>query len=166
MFEGLERVDGSPVREDPAFQVRAWIVERIGWSAMGLLVVAGLLGAFANGPLSWTEVSDGTLSVRYERILRDEGNGELEIRIAAIGSLPAEVVLSADFLASHRVMGIEPEPAESKGRPDGSVAYRFDGAGGGVVATIDTRPRGIGPSATRISGPGGSSVELHQFTLP
>ena len=75
-------------------------------------------------------------------------------------------MLSAEFLATHRVMGIEPQPTDAEGRPDGSVAYRFAPSDGGVVATFDTRPRSIGPSSTRISGPGGSSVEIRQFTLP
>lgn len=166
MFEDIEPVDGSPVREDHAFQMRTWLAERIGWAAMGLIVVAGLFGAFANGPLSWTEASDGALSVRYERVLREEGGGELEVRIAASGGAPAEVALSADFLATHRVMGVEPRPIRSEGRSDGSVAYRFEPSDGGVVATFDTRPRGIGPSATRITGPDGSSLEIRQFTLP
>src|SRR5919106_6001727 len=56
------------IDQDLAYQQREWLVERVGWIVMLLLIVAAAAGIFGNGVLSRASVSDGKqLRIEYER---------------------------------------------------------------------------------------------------
>lgn len=38
------------VSEDMAFQHRTWVVQRVAWAALALLLIAAMLGLFSVGP--------------------------------------------------------------------------------------------------------------------
>ncbi len=54
------------------WQRRTWTIQRIGWLAMGGLVLTALTGAFGYGPVSWQQASDpaGLVRVEFERFQR------------------------------------------------------------------------------------------------
>ena len=66
------------------FQEREWTVQRIGWIAMGLVVLAAFIGLLGNsGPLATEKMraSDGTLEVKVNRIEQHHGPGELTVKV-------------------------------------------------------------------------------------
>jgi len=46
------------IQEEMPLQERTWRFQRVGWAAMGLLLLSDLAGLFANGPLSWGKAQD------------------------------------------------------------------------------------------------------------
>jgi hypothetical protein len=46
----VQRHGDLEIQEDLPFQRREWLVERVAWGVMALLIVAALLGLFGTGP--------------------------------------------------------------------------------------------------------------------
>src|SRR6185312_17388207 len=59
-----------PIREDMGFQRTSWVVERAGWIALTLLLLAALAGLFGHGWLSKDSIGDGIMRVDYDRFQR------------------------------------------------------------------------------------------------
>ena len=59
----------------------AWRAERVAWCVMALVLLATLLGAFGDGPLSDARVgSPRTFTVEYDRLLRSSSPALLRFR--------------------------------------------------------------------------------------
>jgi len=76
-----QRVGSLEIVQDMTFQRRAWVVQRIAWVVMLLIVVAAVLGLFATGPLSGTtaKTDDGVLTIEYGRFARHDAQTDLLI---------------------------------------------------------------------------------------
>lgn len=99
-----------------AFERRLWRVQRISWWSMGMLLVAGLLGAFGGGPLSESEVSvPGTNArLRYERIVRLGQDGSVDWRgLHAVGD---SVNIELAFDPAHFSLSTEGHPQPERVR--------------------------------------------------
>lgn len=63
------RKGGLEVSQDLNFQRREWVVQRVGWVVMAVLLVAALLGLFGPGPLSKSIAGSASGPVRAEYYL-------------------------------------------------------------------------------------------------
>src|SRR5262245_38055738 len=68
---------GLQIDEEPAFQERMWLMERIGWWGIAAIPLAAAAGLFGHGPVSRAtlEVTDDTqpahpMALEYERFGR------------------------------------------------------------------------------------------------
>jgi hypothetical protein len=122
------------VSEDLRFQERTWRFQRLGWVAMGLLLLAALAGAFANGPISWATVHDpdNLVEITYERFQRHTAPGILTVQVApqvtsgrAVSLHINEVLLNAIKLEK-----IVPEPTQATATERG-IDYTIAVAGPG-----------------------------------
>jgi hypothetical protein len=148
---------------------RDWgIAERICFTLLGLLLLAGLIGLLGDGWLSKREVRvPGTpLEVHYDRFLRDRGDTSLEVELTA--PAPADtfqIAFDRDFIDREKVRDSSPK-AESAAALDGGVLYTFrlgPDRKGRVVFSIE--PQGIGLAHGALSY-GGSRLVLHQVVYP
>jgi hypothetical protein len=103
---------------------RGWLLERIGWGAMALVVAGAAVGAFGRGWLSETQAAAGeTLTVKYSRLSRAHMPDEL-----AVDWLPRdeEAVLwfARSYLDEFEVREIRPPPSAVVGSPD-RIYYTF-----------------------------------------
>lgn len=116
------------INDDMPLQRRTWIVERIGWIVMGILVLAALAGVFATGPASWAEAHDpsGQVRVEYERFQRHMAPFSLQVHIApeSVSGDTIAVRLNADLVNAIQVQKVVPEPQNAKATADG-IAYTF-----------------------------------------
>lgn len=100
--------------QDLAFQHRSWIVQRIGWGVLGLIIVAALLGLFGGGPLSHTTVrsQDGALGLEYNRFWRVQTPMTLYIflRLRAVNKDETRLWLSRSYIDAVDVQHITPQP--------------------------------------------------------
>ncbi len=153
-----------------AFQRRNWMVERIGWAAMALILAAAALGVFAVGPLSWTTVKDPEeiLSVEYERMQRQSAPATVKVKVAPQGVTADGIVLDIDeeFASAFKITEIWPQPVQSTAIP-GGMRLRFDAAPG-APATIHfhVSPEEIGFIQPRLGLSGRDRIALPTFTYP
>jgi len=157
-----------PHDEDLPLQRRTWLIQRVGWCAMALLVGASLFGVFGGrGCASTTTVegSNAALRVHYERFERVGAPAPLRIEIHPVDGQFA-FSLSDDYLANVELKCVTP-PAESiRSSPAGRL-FSFGLSSGleSLVVTLDVRHRNPGRTRAIIrSGP--DSVEFSQFVYP
>ncbi|WP_052955132.1 hypothetical protein [Microvirga vignae] len=159
------------VDEDMAWQRRTWVIQRIGWLAMGGLVLTALTGVFGSGPVSWQQASDpaGLLRVEFERFQRQESEFTLRVDIAREASTEDAIPLrmSGTFLDAVEVKGIVPEPQEARSL-GGDVEYVFPVAQPGRAATIRfaLRMRDVGSHSAEIGLGGREPARFTQFVYP
>jgi hypothetical protein len=104
------------IDEDLQQQRKVWLIERISWVIMALLLLAAMLGLLGHGPLS-SSTLDNTASgmlIQYERFERVNAQTLFRIQLKPQVSQGAAARLSfgQEFLRKVEVLRIEPEPAE------------------------------------------------------
>ena len=159
------------VDEDMVWQRRTWVVQRLGWCAMGVLVLTALTGVFGYGSLSWQQASDpaGLVRVEYERFQRQGSEFSLRVDIATQATTEDAVPLrvSGTFLDAVEVKGIVPEPREARSH-GGDVEYIFPMAQSGQPATIRfaLKLRKVGCHSAEIGLGGREPARFTQFVYP
>ena len=157
------------INEDLQFQRRDWFLQRVGWCALGLLLLAGLAGLLGPGPLSRTTRTDGGgLDVGYERFVRDNAQTDLSFRVApqALVSDQARLLIHRDYLAANRLQRIEPEPRSTRSLGE-YVEFSFDAQASEPLAirlTLEPDEFGTHSGSVRLND--GPEVRLEQFTYP
>ena len=125
----LQRVGELDLAEDIAFERKSWIVQRVAWTIMTLILLAALLGAFGNGWLSRAQSSadEGALQLDYNRFIRFQAPAELTIRFSGptITENYVGFWLNREYLKAIALSQITPAPREQIGTADG-VIYIFD----------------------------------------
>ena len=159
----------SKLKGDIEFQRRTWRAERISWLLMGLIIVAALLGAFGNGPLSRRAVSsgDGRVSAAYDIIQRRSSGSLIALDIGSAAPSSGVLAVSANrvLLNEFRIEEIQPQPASAAFLPEG-ILWRFH-AGSGTGGSVFLRVYGLRPGLKRVSiSAGGSRVDLPILVLP
>jgi hypothetical protein len=125
------------VDEDPAFQRRMWLGQRVGWVLIAVTVLAGLAGVFGSGPLSSSSAETADLRVEYERFARLQQPTRFKCVFTGTPA-KAEIALNRDFVDAVRVDAIMPTPVQIEAAGEGMV-YRFAGSSLAAV-TFDVTP--------------------------
>jgi hypothetical protein len=102
------------LKQDLDFERRTWTVERIGWTVMGLIVLAALAGLFGPGPLSMTTVGEksGPLWLEYPRFGRFKAPLMLRVHLGpnTVQQGPVRLWLGRDYLESVQIEAVTPPP--------------------------------------------------------
>lgn len=100
--------------EDLDYQRRSWIVQRVGWVVMGSLSLAGLLGLFGPGLLSWAKAGKpgDRLWLEYERFERFQSPAQLRVHVAPGASQTGQTRLQIDrdYLEQIQLQQVTPQP--------------------------------------------------------
>jgi hypothetical protein len=157
---------GLEIDEDIVFQNRSWTAQRVGWVALALVIVAGLMGLFGSGPVSNTSAgSRETVWVEYERFVRYQAPTTLRIRTRPQNDA-AHVNVSREYLEKVKVEKILPEPARVSAG-NGFVTYRFDVSGPGEFSVkFDLITQALGELPGTVAANDKSGVSFRQFVYP
>ncbi|MDQ2656315.1 MAG: hypothetical protein M3Y60_02760 [Bacteroidota bacterium] len=114
MRRKIERVQSSlEIDEDIDLHETGWIIQRIGWGLMLLVLILATLGLFGNGLLSEIKLVAGNTTVLYHKFLRSEADTEMEVVTHDVGG-KVRIVLSPDFIDLYKFDRITPEPSSQK----------------------------------------------------
>ena len=164
----------QPLEIEPSesFHRRDWRVQRIGWAILALTAVAALLGAFGQGMLAWAEQTsaEGTVHVRYERLVRRHAPARLEFTIApGLAGADGRVRLWLDrgYAEQLEITAIQPEPVEVSATP-ALLIYQFAVSDGGrpVQVTFSVQHDRAGRSHAGAGVLPRGTVRLDQFVFP
>ena len=124
----IHRVGDLEISQDLNFQRRSWVVQRVAWVMLALLILAALLGLFGSGPLSRAMAGrqDGPLRAEYHRFWRFKSPMSLRLHIGpqAARSGQARVWLSRSYLEAMSVQHVTPQPQRVEVGPD-RLTYVF-----------------------------------------
>jgi hypothetical protein len=115
------------------FQRREWIVQRIGWSLMGLVILAALAGVFGRGPLANATVGNDVVTLKFERFVRRSADARWDFIVHddAVGRV--DIGIDANLGSHFEISAIHPEPS-STALSGGKWIYSFDTRGGGDLS--------------------------------
>jgi hypothetical protein len=160
---GLQRIARTTTR----FQKREWALQRVGWLALGLLIVAGLTGVFGSGPLADASVQNEWGELRYQRFVRRHADASWEFTLrrgAASGH--ADIALDAAFASQFKIVGIQPEPS-SASLSGGRWIYRFEVADADEsIVVFHIQPQHIGRHEGTLSVNGAAPFAVWQLAYP
>lgn len=108
----MEKIRRSTLQLDDEIELHqtGWIIQRIAWALIVLLVIAAALGFFGTGPLSDKEVSDGENTIRFERFARYQSPMNLLIFTSGKGET-VDIRLPQTYLNSLKLDKIIPAPS-------------------------------------------------------
>jgi hypothetical protein len=154
--------------EDIHQQQQVWVIERISWALMALVIGAAATGFLGHGAFSNRRVSpvDAGYTIDYHRLERHQSQSIFIVQLDE-EALQGDVVrlrLGNSFLRKAEITRIEPEPDSVELDAD-LVTYSFNAAAAGVI-TFHFIPTGYGNAALDI-GLDGRPLQSHpQFVLP
>ncbi|HYF71126.1 MAG TPA: hypothetical protein VD884_23520 [Ohtaekwangia sp.] len=129
------------IDEDINLHVKGWIIQRVGWFIILILLVCAAIGLFGTGVLSEkTLIKEGSV-ITYEQFNRRENETHVEI-VAREVSGNVLIHLPHGYLQSHDLKKITPEPAEYKS-VNGSLLLVFPTEQQAFI-TLDIEPKEVG----------------------
>jgi hypothetical protein len=137
-----QRAKEIEVGEDLEFQQRSWVVQRIGWVVIALVIIAALLGLFGAGPLSQATVGNegDALRLAYDRFERTKSPATLHVYLAPgiAGEGQVRLWISRDYLKGVLVQQVTPPPAQVEIGPDRLIyTFRVADAAQPALVTFD-----------------------------
>lgn len=154
------------------FQEREWTVQRIGWIAMGLVVLAAFIGLLGNsGPLATEKMraSDGTLEVKVNRIEQHHGPGELTVKVGPehVQGGEVRIWLDGEYASRFGLDTVVPEPESVVAEPDRMVfVFAAGDESGPLTITFNHEHNGYWIEKGRLGVVDGPSVSFTQFVFP
>jgi hypothetical protein len=157
------------INQDLQFQRRMWNAERIGWSAMAMLLTGALLGLFGNGPLSGTTGSDGSLIVEYQRFGRHQAPLQLRVHVQAGLAKDDSLSFQLDraFVSDVQITRITPKPDVEQPISNGiRFIWSSNVKDGSLIVTVSYQPEHIGLLTSKVSVGNAASLSIRQFIYP
>ena len=153
------------------FQRKQWLIERIGWAVMAVLILYALAGGLGGGgPLSSAEVVavDGSARVRYEKFARQLTPNTVEISVTQPpDGRPAQLHVSGSYLTSMAVKSITPQPDATTVAENGYVFVFKRASGAGVTKLhLQLEPLQIGSAKGWLIINNGEKLAINQFVFP
>src|SRR5262249_50601386 len=106
-----------PIPESIRLQNAFWAWERATWIVLAVILLIALTGLLAHGPLSKSTVTDGGLSLTYERFQRVTALARFNARILVSYGDEASLTLSPPFADNFQIPAMEPRPPPSTRGP-------------------------------------------------
>jgi hypothetical protein len=154
--------------EDYEAQKRAWLVQRIGWCVLAMVLLAAVLGGFGPGPLgSVTELDSSGLRLKYDRFVRYEAPATMRLELPASADDEQDFFLDASWLHGVHLESIQPEPirAQAEGK---RVRYtmRVQRRGSATPVSLHYEADAPGSLAGNVGIKGGTPLRISQFVYP
>ena len=168
--DDVPQVDGAiAVGEDLDFQRKWWKFERVVWTFFALILVADLTGLLGRGPLANAkrQTSDGALTLKYERVLRENTASIMTILPAesALHNGKLQLFMSDSILKEFGAARIIPQP-ETSIVGGGGVTYTFPASSSPMTVQFELKPSFIGSHAFTVAIPGGEALHASSVVLP
>ncbi|MBF9255515.1 hypothetical protein I2I11_19610 [Pontibacter sp. 172403-2] len=155
------------VEEDIKLDRRMWTLERVGWAAMFLFLVAAVLGFMGKGGLVVSEENAGGpdtgLAITYDRYLRQDAPSKITVTFHS--QRPEhQLRFNKMFIKSARIEQIVPEPSAA-GIDSAGITYTFSTKDEGAMVILYFKPSRAGSLHTVVSD-NATTLTLNQFVYP
>ena len=140
---------------------KGWVVQRVGWAILLLILLAASLGLFGNGLLSKSRTGDLMTTIGYEKFGRFESR--MEIKIATSTQKNIELKIPQPYLRKMEIEKVVPLPEKQKLEKDKMVLTFL--ASDIAEITIYLVPQKAGMISTSIEV-NGKSYNISHFIYP
>lgn len=147
-----------------------WRVQRWGRWLWLALIIAGLLGLFGSGWISWSKRSsaDGKVTLSYQRFVRHHCPGTLTVSIQPDADETEQtLIVENQFLDQVQVERTRPRTAREELQEDGTVwTFSHSRQTEPVVIELEIMPDGYGDARGKLQVIGHEPIEFRQFIFP
>ena len=165
------RVGDLEIHQELSHERREWMIERIGWVAMALLLLTALIGLLGPGPLSSTTAGDRSSAIwaEYNRFDRYQAPILLRVHLgpgAAVGG-KSRLWLNRGFIENVELRHIDPEPESVEAGPDRFVyTFNLPYTDRATAVTYHLEANRFWRMPIRIGLDGGPELQFSQFIYP
>jgi hypothetical protein len=154
---------GLQIEEDPEFQQKEWLAQRVGLALLAVFVIVAVLGLTgAGGFLSKGTAGDSAvLLVEYERIVRRGAHSTIQLHVRR-RSPEVRFWLSSSYLEYVQIAGVFPEPELISEEP-GRFVYTVKGLSQDALVTLDVAHQSFGRIEAEVGLEGGPSLRFTQW---
>ena len=154
---------------DDRFLQRQWVVQRVGWAAMLLIIVLAILGIFGTSPLATTidsqDVDDAHYEVEHARFSRYQLLDRMHVRVHAPSATGEELTLSfsREWVENNGIRGSTPEAdGGGAGADGGTYTFKVDDWSQPITVAFEyeTRKAFRNPGMLTITAGEGEPVQL------
>src|SRR5688572_9097688 len=148
------------------FQRREWLIQRAGWLAIALAILAGAAGVFGDGPLADVRLEGNGIRLEYERFARMEAPNQWRLTVVdtpAGGRL--EIGVDASLVSNYRFTEIHPEPRQVRATGTRWV-YEFAVEGGNSPIVFHAQALHAGRYRGDLRIGASPPVRLSQYIYP
>jgi hypothetical protein len=167
----VRKIGSLEINQDLEFERWSSLVQRIGWIAMALVILAGVLGLLGPGPLNDRVAGqkDSPLWVNYKRFGRLQAPLNMQVHagpsIAKAGLL--QLWLDRDYAQGLQLKQVFPEPVRTEvGASRFTFTFPVTGPSAEAIVTFTFEPEQFGSVHGTVGVEGGPTVELDQFIYP
>jgi hypothetical protein len=142
-------------------QQKEWLIFRIAWVFMGLVLIAAALGLFGNGPISEQTYVAHKVHITYQKFMRADKESELYIGLQDqdLGQ-ETTIGINNDYLKKVKIYQVVPQPAAVEIR-DNTLLYRFRSVTNGFISFyLSPQHTGSQPLVITV---GGKKMRFNQF---
>jgi hypothetical protein len=153
--------------DEERYHRRKWVVQRIGWTAMLLLIVVASLG-FLGGAGPFTRVEAGNspnLKISYERFLRYAATSAIDVSVDAAGSRSFTLEINDSYLQHFDLESILPEP-RLMDAAQGRLIMTFEATSTPTTITLRMKPEQMGGQSGVFRVSSGDEITIEQFVYP
>ena len=163
-----EHIAGLEIDADDRQQRRDWVVERLSWIVLALLLIGVACGLFGRGgPLSTRTLvsADSGVRMQYERFVRHHSPDALHLAINASAPF-VRLRIGSDYLRHIQIDNITPRPYREISE-DGAVTYLFEARPqSSILVTFHFAPGKYGHLDGWLSVNDGPRLAFSQFVYP
>lgn len=165
------RLGDLELHQDLDRQQRMWVVQRIGWAGMALIILAAFAGLFGSGLFGRAITSDDRqlFSLEYDRFGRYESELEFRFSLSPEATAARHVTLWVNraYWTDQAIEHILPEPTGTRIESDGFVyTFEMGTTNTSGVLTFRLRPEYIGGAHGHFRMNEQGSARFHQFIFP
>lgn len=169
------------LEQDLTLERRSWLAERVGWGAMALVLIAGLLGLFGPGMLNMASAGDSSapLWLEYGRFWRLLSSTALQVHLnpGALRASKAQnnsdnssqvrVWLSRDYVDRAHIESVVPAPESVESGSDRVIyTFKVTDRTQPAMVTFNVKPEKAGLLTGRIGLEQDRFVEFTQWIHP
>ncbi len=159
------------IERDLPYQRREWVIERIGWAGLLIIILAALVGLLGRGPISRTTQvnADQTVRLGYARFARYGERCPLRLEIVEDAAKRNEitVTINQEYLNGLKLVRVSPSPIREEPSFDTQVfVFSSAGSSGPITITFDVEPEKLGLRSGEITVAGRPKLSFTQYVYP
>jgi hypothetical protein len=170
-YGGMARRDNRRELEEyqaeETFHKHEWLVQRVGWVGLAVVLAGACAGLLGNGPLSHHVIAVGEGILKIDRFARRDAPTVWVIEPAANLLRPVDFKLeiSASLLDRVKIEAITPAPRDQAATSD-AVSFTFNALAPRSKIVFHVEPQNVGWIAGDFQLGDSQPVKVRQFVYP
>jgi hypothetical protein len=152
---------------EETFHRREWLVQRVGWAALAVILIAACAGLLGNGPLAYRTLISENGELTIDRFARRDGPTTWAIKpnAVAVRGSTFRVRVTSSMLQRVKIEAITPAP-EAQVMTSNGVLFTFQAIAANTQVLFQVEPQSAGWMRGDFQLGDSIPVTVEQFVYP